>query len=110
MLIFKIVPRGEWEVSADPYPGSAHDSASGFQHFSTAPQLAETLRLYYTGQTDLLLIAVETSAVAPDLKFEHAPSRGEDFPHLFASLPRASVRWIRPIGNDSVGFVLPLLD
>jgi uncharacterized protein (DUF952 family) len=110
MLIFKIVPRGEWERSADPYPGSAHDHASGFLHFSTAPQLDETLRLYYAGQTDLLLIAVDTSAVALDLKFEHAPSRGEDFPHLFAALPHASVRWIRPIDNDGVGFVLPLLD
>jgi len=109
-LIFKIVPRALWAAADDPFEGSAHDKADGFLHLSTAPQLPETLRLYYAGQTDLLLIAVDSNAVAADLKFEHAPSRGEDFPHLFAPLPHAAVRWIRPIGIDADGFVLPPLD
>ncbi len=110
MLIFKIVPRREWEATGDAYEGSAHDRADGFLHFSTAPQLPVTLRLYYAGQDDLLLIAVDSDAVAADLKFEHAPSRGEDFPHLFAALPRSSVTWVRPIGADAAGFILPPLD
>ena len=110
MLIFKIVPRLEWEAGGTAYAGSAHDQADGFLHFSTAPQLAVTLQLYYAGQRDLLLIAVDSEAVGPDLKFEYAPSRGEDFPHLFAALPRSAVTWVRPIGVDTTGFVLPGLD
>jgi len=110
MLIFKIVPRRDWEAAPDPYPGSPHDQADGFLHFSTAPQLAETLRLYYTGQDDLLLLAVESTAVAANLAFEHAPSRGEDFPHLFAPLTHHAILWTRPIGRNRDGFVLPPLD
>jgi len=110
MLIFKIVPRLEWDAGTDFYAGSAHDRADGFLHLSTGPQLAETLRLYYRGQPDLLLVAVDADAVSADLKFEYAPSRGEDFPHLFAPLPRSAVRWTRPIGENGEDFVLPPLD
>jgi len=108
MLIFKIVPRAEWEAAGAAYHGSAHDKADGFLHFSTAPQLAETLRLYYAGQDDLLLIAVEADRLGAALTWEHAPSRGEDFPHLFAPLPRAAVLWTRPLARGADGaFILP---
>ena len=110
MLIFKIVPRPEWEAAGDIYAGSANDRADGFLHFSMAPQLPTTLRLYYAGQRDLLLISVDSDTVAADLKFEPAPSRGEDFPHLFAPLLRSTAKWVRPIGFDGAEFVLPPLD
>ena len=109
MLIFKVVPRTEWEASSIDYCGSAHDQADGFLHFSTEAQLAETLRRYYAGRDDLLLLAVETEALGEKLNWEHAPSRGEDFPHLFAALPHAAVRWARPLARDAAGeFLLPL--
>ena len=57
--IFKIVPRAEWAEITDAYEGSAHDRADGFMHFSTRSQLAETLRRYYAGQDDLMLVAAD---------------------------------------------------
>ena len=113
MLIFKIVEGADWVEAqrAGSYAGSAHDKADGFLHFSTASQLAETLRLYYAGKDGLTLVAVDADAVASMLKWEHAPSRGEDFPHLFAALPLSAVMWARPIGRDAAGVaILPLLD
>jgi uncharacterized protein (DUF952 family) len=108
MLIFKIVLRAEWEAAGAFYEGSAHDRADGFLHFSTAPQLAETLRRYYAGRDDLVLVAVDEAALGPKLKYEYAPSRDEDFPHLFGPLPRAAVVWTEPIGRDAAGgFLLP---
>jgi uncharacterized protein (DUF952 family) len=108
MLIFKVVPRAEWEAAGDDYRGSAHDRADGFLHFSTAPQLATTLRLHYAGQDDLLLVAVDGEKLGPALKWEHAPSRGEDFPHLFAPLPRNAVVWTKPLARGADGaFILP---
>ncbi len=109
MLIFKILPRVEWEGVGDAYAGSAHDQADGFLHFSTGPQLSETLRRYYAGQSDLVLVAVESEAVTADLKWEYAASRGEDFPHLFRSLKRSEVLWVRSISNEKELFVLPSL-
>ncbi len=104
MLIFKIIPRAEWESGGDAYHGSAHDRADGFLHFSTAAQLPETLKRYYAGQSDLVLVAVETDALGAALKWEHSPSRAADFPHLYAPLPRDAVVWTRPI----MGTELPL--
>jgi uncharacterized protein (DUF952 family) len=107
-FIFKIVPRAEWENVGELYDGSAHDQADGFLHFSTRPQLAETLKRYYAGQTGLLLVAVKSDALGAALKWEHSPSRGEDFPHLYAALPRSAVTWTAPLNRDADGvFVLP---
>ena len=110
MLIYKIVPRTEWEAESGDYHGSAHDKADGFLHFSTAAQLPETLRRYYAGQDDLMLVAVDAAALGAALKWEHSPSRDEDFPHLYAALPCGAIKWARPIARGADGeFVLPEL-
>lgn len=109
MLIFKIVPRPEWEAQNGDYHGSAHDRADGFLHFSTAEQLPETLRLYYAGQDDLMLVAVDSAVLGPALKWEHSASRGEDFPHLYATLSCDAMKWARPLVRKPDGsFDLPL--
>ena len=107
-LIFKIVPRTEWEAESGDYHGSAHDRADGFLHFSSASELPETLRRYYSGQDDLTLVAVDPKALGVALKWEYSPSRGEDFPHLYAPLSPDAIKWARPLAKDAGGeFVLP---
>ena len=109
MLIFKIVPRAEWEAQSGDYHGSAHDRADGFLHFSTAAQLPETLRLYYAGQDDLMLVAVDSAALGPALRWEHSQSRGEVFPHLYGALSCDAMKWARPLLRKTDGsFDLPL--
>jgi uncharacterized protein (DUF952 family) len=108
VLIFKIVPRAEWESVGEEYHGSAHDKADGFLHFSTEAQLPETLKRYYAGQSDLMLVAVEADALGAALKWEYSPSRGEDFPHLYGALPKIAVLWAKLINRDTDGeFLLP---
>jgi uncharacterized protein (DUF952 family) len=110
LLIFKIVPRGEWEAATGDYHGSAHDRADGFLHFSTAAQLPETLRLYYADVDNLILVAVEADALGAALKWEHSAARGQNFPHLYATLSCDAMKWARPIIKDADGkFALPEL-
>ena len=107
-LIYKIVPRAEWESSSGDYHGSAHDQADGFLHFSTAAQLPETLRLYYADENDLMLVAVATDALGSKLKWEFSKSRDDHFPHLYGTLPCDAIKWARPIVKGADGnFVLP---
>jgi uncharacterized protein (DUF952 family) len=108
-LIFKIVHADEWALVGDTYAGSEKDRADGFLHFSTAEQLMGTLTRYYAGARDILLVAVDADALGDALKWE--PSRdGALFPHLYAPLPRATVKWAKPISRDTKGeFVLPEL-
>ncbi len=107
-MIFKIATRADWAAAErlGRFDGSAHDKADGFLHFSTAAQLAETLKLYYAGQDGLVLAAVDEAALGAALKWEHSPSRGEDFPHLFAPLPLAAVRWTHLLVRDAQGTVV----
>jgi uncharacterized protein (DUF952 family) len=102
------VPRAEWEAESGDYHGSAHDKADGFLHFSTAAQLPETLRLYYAGQDDLMLVAVAAEALGDELRWEFSQSRNQDFPHLYGALPCDAIKWARPIAKDAAGnFALP---
>jgi uncharacterized protein (DUF952 family) len=107
-MIFKIATAADWAEAerVGHFDGSAHDKADGFLHFSTAAQLAETLRLYYAGQDNLVLAAVDDAVLGAALRWEHAPSRGEDFPHLFTPLPLAAVRWTHRLIRDAQGTVV----
>ena len=108
MTIYKIATAADWADAefTGSFAGSAHDQADGFIHFSTAAQLAETLRRYYAGQDNLVLVAVDDAALGGALKWEHAPSRGEDFPHLHAALPLSAVQWTQPIVRDGDGMAI----
>ena len=101
--IYRIVSRADWAAaqSAGTFTGTAHDIRDGFIHFSTAQQVAETAAKHYAGQRDLLLLYVDTDALAAPLKWE--VSRGGDlFPHLYGALPVTAVRRVAelPLGAD----------
>jgi uncharacterized protein (DUF952 family) len=97
-LIYKICPSALWREAeaAGVFYGAALDREDGYIHFSTAAQMRETAQKHFSGQTDLLLIAVDGARLGASLRFE--PSRGGDlFPHLYAPLALSAVRWVRPL-------------
>ena len=97
-LIYKVCPAEAWReaAAAGVYRGSAVDLRDGFIHFSTAAQLAETLRRHFAGQRDLVLVAVDPDDLGDRLRWE--PSRGGDlFPHLYGELPVALARDVSPV-------------
>lgn len=103
-LIYKITTRDVSEQAAERghLDGTPLDRADGYIHFSTAAQLPRTLFLHYKGAADLTLLAVRTSDVLADLRWE--PSRGGAlFPHLYAPLPMSAVAWVKPISVDDDG-------
>jgi uncharacterized protein (DUF952 family) len=58
-------------------------------------QVKETARLYFAGQEDLVLVAVNAEPLGPALK--HEASRGDLLPHLYAPLDVAAVLWVKPL-------------
>jgi uncharacterized protein (DUF952 family) len=102
--IYKICEQASWRLAeqAGAYRGSAADMRDGFIHFSTAAQLAGTMAKHFSGQRELLLVAVDADALGAALQWE--PSRGgELFPHLYAALPLTAVRWTRPVPDEVAG-------
>jgi len=83
-------------VAASRAGATGVDERDGFIHFSTSAQLAETAARHFAGATGQVLVAVEVASLGPALKWE--PSRGGDlFPHLYAPLPLAAVKWAVPL-------------
>src|ERR1700732_3264768 len=87
-LIYKIAPASLWRKAQDKgrFDGAPGDIADGCIHFSTAEQPEAPAAKYFSGEDDLLLIAVDTKRLGDGLRFE--PSRGGVlFPHLYSALP-----------------------
>ncbi len=102
-VIYKIVTRIQWAEAekAGVFKGAPVDLADGYIHFSTAEQLAETAAKHFSGQNDLLLVAVDASALGVSLIYETSRG-GKLFPHLYGEMPLTSVRSVEalPIGDD----------
>ena len=102
--IYKICPASSWREAErhGVYRGSADDARDGFIHFSTAAQLAETVKKHYFGQAGLFLIAVDADALGDALRWE--PSRGGDlFPHLYGELDLGAVTAVLDLRARSDG-------
>jgi uncharacterized protein (DUF952 family) len=90
--IYKIATRQVFEAALEvgTFPGMPIDIEDGYVHFSTAAQLAETLRLHFAGQSDLVLFAVRGADLPSPIVWE--PSRGGQlFPHLYGELPMSAM-------------------
>ena len=107
--IYKIAARTLWNEAEQRgvFSGAEIDIRDGYIHFSSQDQVAETLALHFAGQSDLVLVEVDTARL--DIKWE--PSRGGQlFPHLYGRLPLELVRTVRPLALDTNGeHILPPL-
>jgi len=104
-LIYKIADEATFAPSrrSGSFAGMPIDLADGYMHFSTAAQLAETLRLHFKGAADLVVLAVRTADLGPGLVWE--PSRGGQlFPHLHGGpLPLSAMAWEAPVSVEGNG-------
>lgn len=103
-LIYKICGRDLWREAeaTGRFEGAPVDISDGYIHFSTAMQVRETAAKHFSGQENLLLIAVEADRLGEALCWE--PSRGgELFPHLYAPLRTETVCWTRPLPAGADG-------
>ena len=110
--IYKICPSALWQEAeaAGTFSGAPVDLADGFIHFSTGEQLAETAARHFSGQDDLVLIAVDAALLGTALKYETSRG-GALFPHLHGPLPLAAVRWTAALRLGEDGrHCLPELD
>jgi uncharacterized protein (DUF952 family) len=100
-VIYKLLTWDEWAAAgaAGRFDGSEVDRRDGYVHFSTAAQVVETARRYFTGVTGLTLLTVDPTSLGADLRWE--PSRGGDlFPHLYAPLPTGAVVAVVRLPDD----------
>jgi uncharacterized protein (DUF952 family) len=102
--VYKIVAADLWQAAEDSgvFTGAGIDLNDGFIHLSTGAQARRTAQLYFKGQGNLVLVAVDGARLGAALKYE--PSRdGDLFPHLYGPLPLAAVQSVQPLPIDADG-------
>jgi uncharacterized protein (DUF952 family) len=114
-LILHIIPHTVWEQAqaSGVYRGDTLD-AEGFIHFSTPAQVVMVANARFRGHPGLLLLAVDPSKLAAELRYE-APFEATNpaetaqlFPHLYGPLNLDAVANVIPFepGEDGT-FSLP---
>lgn len=108
MLVYKIFRRPEWDALAarGETLGAPVDLADGYIHLSTAAQVTETAARHFAGESDLVLVALDSARLGPALRWE--PSRGGQlFPHLYRPLRRGDVLWDKSLPLGAAGHIFP---
>ena len=103
-MIYKICPASAWREAERQgvYRGSADDLRDGYIHFSTAPQVPETARKHFFGQTALFLVEIDGDVLGDALRWER--SRNDElFPHLYGELDLGAVIAVRDLHARSDG-------
>ncbi len=102
--IYKICPRRLWR-DADRqgvFTGAPVDVADGYIHFSTSGQVRETACKHFSGETDLVLVAIDAAKLGKALRWEQSRG-GALFPHLYAPLGLDAVTWVKPLPLGPTG-------
>jgi uncharacterized protein (DUF952 family) len=106
-LLGHIVTAAEWagvrEVAAYAPPSLA---AEGFVHLSTPEQLPASADRHYRGAGDLLALGIDPDRLTAELRWEHVPSRGEAFPHLYGPLNPDAVVAVADLSETAEGYEL----
>ncbi|WP_432988117.1 DUF952 domain-containing protein [Dactylosporangium sp. CA-233914] len=101
MPIYKILLPAEWAEfeTAGVFAGSPLDRADGFVHLSSAEQLHRTASRYFSGEPELVVLAVDADLLGADLRWED--NAHGTFPHLYAPLPLSAVTEARHVSDIS---------
>lgn len=88
--IYHIAERDVWHHADDTYAPSSL-VADGFIHCSRWSQLSGVARAIFPGRTDLVVLEIDATHVAAPVVYEDLYAAGEEYPHVYGRLPRASV-------------------
>jgi len=117
-VIYHITSRAAWARAQTQGHYSAPSLESeGFIHFSTRDQVLQVANDFYRGQADLLLLCIDESRLASELRWEapahptpeaaHKREQDAPFPHLYGVLNLDAVVAVYDFHAGRTGFALP---
>ncbi|MEM9619873.1 MAG: DUF952 domain-containing protein [Pseudomonadota bacterium] len=107
-FVYRLAARAEWAEAQKTgrVPLREIDQEDGYVHLSTRNQLLETAKLHFAGARDLLALEIPLAGIESQVRFELAPKRGEEFPHLYAPLETTSVKRALALVRVDDGFAI----
>ena len=107
-MIYKILRPSEWAEfdSSGTFEGSPDDKRDGFVHFSSRAQVAATARRIFGGESELVIVAMDTNTLGEIVRWE--PSGAGTFPHVYGPLARDAVVSVHRVqGPDGIEGAIP---
>ena len=82
--------------------------SQGFIHMSTEQQVIPVANSFYKDSEDLVLLYIDSAKIKESLRWEGKDDIGEDFPHLYSSLPLDAVIRVEDFYKDDSGnYLMP---
>ena len=117
-IVYHITRQQDWESALE---SGAYQSPTltkdGFVHCSTDTQVLRVANTFYRGQTDLVLLVIDTDKLAVPIKFEAPinPQTGQPeaeihelFPHVYGAINLGAVIKMVPFPSQPDGtFLFP---
>jgi len=104
VILYHIVSRERWEreAASGVYRGDTLDS-EGFIHCSLREQVLRVANERFRGQSELVLLVIDSTRSTPELRFENTEGGAELFPHIYGALDLESVTAVLPFDPDDAG-------
>jgi uncharacterized protein (DUF952 family) len=61
-------------------------TSEGFIHCSQKEQVDAVLERYFVGQTELVILSIDTDKLQSPVVYEWSPSTGDTFPHVYGPI------------------------
>ena len=109
--IFHIALKDKWTKSRSRGQYSEESLQSeGFIHCSTAEQVVDTANRHFKGQSDLVLLSINTSDIVSVIAYEISGDNGEEYPHIFGPINHDAVKEVIdfPVSGDGT-FAFPVV-
>ncbi len=105
--VYRLASMDEWRDAQEngTVPQRDIDERGGYMHLSTKAQALETARIHFADAEDLLALEIPMALIKDAVKFELAPKRGEEFPHLYAPLRAVQVAQAIRLEREGDGFI-----
>jgi uncharacterized protein (DUF952 family) len=86
-IIYHIAIASDWEIAKQKgFYEHPSLTAEGFIHCSQDHQVAGVLERYFTGQTDLIKLVIDTDKLTNKFVFDWSPSTQDTFPHVYGTI------------------------
>jgi len=95
-LIFHIACRRALKDGLSVYEPESI-ATKGFIHCAEAAQIPDIARRKFAGRRDVVLMRIDTSRVAADIRYENLTGGSELFPHIYGSLNMDAVVSVDPL-------------
>jgi len=104
VTLFHIIAVNDWRAAQDSGELAPQSlTLEGFVHFSHAHQVAGVANNRYRDLDNLLVLEVDSGAVAAPVVEEDSYGSGQQFPHIYSAIPVFAVVAEHRLGRDAAG-------